>query len=148
MVVLAVTLASGAAIWISESDYIDLQNASGAADFVGHLDAPGRTLLAAGFDIVFSVAYAALGVVGFRTHGAGSRLAAWGAGFLVAGAVSDEIENGFVVANVVRRDTLTDGWVDAMQVPGTTKWMIVPGFLLLLWFIATRSRRDATPAPG
>ena len=140
-VLLAVTVVAGIAIMVTGPNHTDLQMADDADEFRALLGEPGRHLAAALVDVVFAVAYGLLGVVGFRAVGGASLAARLGATAIAAGAVFDEIENVFLVANILGRRTLTDGWVDAMQVPGTLKWVATPGFLLLFAFVIVRAVR-------
>jgi len=142
LAVIAITVGTAIGIQVSEPDYNKIQAAKDAAAFVHLLDEPGRAMLATGFDLLFAAAYGTLGVIGLRAHGVGTRLAAWGTAAVVIGAASDEVENVFVLTNIARRDTLTDGWVDAMQVPGTTKWIAAPGILVLFAFTGRAILRD------
>ena len=135
VLVAVVTAVSGLAIQLAEPDYTSLQTASDAAEFVRLIDSAGRAISATLADVVFALAYGTLGVIGLRAHGRGSRLATAATVLVVVGAASDEVENSLVLANILRRRSLTDGWVDAMQVPGTTKWVAVAGLLVLIGFL-------------
>lgn len=146
-VVAVVTAVAAIGIMVAEPDYTNLQLADSAAEFARLLDHPGPAMLATAFDLLFAVAYGVLGIIGLRAHGRGTALARWATVAIVVGAASDFLENLLVMANIVQRDTLTDGWIDAMQVPGTTKWIATPGFLVLFGYIvrsALERRRPAT----
>jgi hypothetical protein len=140
-VALAVLL-SGLAIFLAEPHYTDLQTADDAGRFVELLDHPRRAILAAGFDIVFAAAYGLLFLIGLRTHSRGRRICPWASAAVVTGALADEVENLLVIANAARRRTVTDGWIDAMQVPGTIKWVAEIGLLVLLGLMLTNWVQD------
>jgi hypothetical protein len=142
VLLLTITIASAIAIMVLEPDYTKLQTAKDAADFQEVLDHPKRAAAAAVADIVFAAGYGLLGVVGFRAHGRGARIATVGAIAIAAGALFDMIENLFVIANVARHESLTDGWIDAMQVPGTLKWAGSAGVLLLFGLMIVRAVQD------
>jgi len=99
------------------------------------LESPARTTLAGLFDIVVAASYGALGWIGLRHHGRGapvSRIAAWA---VVVGASFDQIENILVLRNVAAIETLTDGWVTAMRLPGALSFVAAPAILLLYGYL-------------
>ena len=141
-------------ISLLEPDYTKLQTAADADAFVALLDQPGRAIGAALADMVFALSYGVLGVIGLRVHGGETWYATAGGVAVATGAFFDEIENMFVIANIVARDTITDAWINAMQIPGTLKWIATPGFLLLFGLILVRAvqglairRRARTRSP-
>jgi hypothetical protein len=143
---LVVVIAALAGIRLLEPEYNALQTATDAADFRDALDYPGRAIAAALCDVVFAVGYGLLGIVAFRALGGRSRLATAGVVAIVAGAAFDELENLLVIANIIRRETLTDSWIDAMRIAGVAKWVAILASLALLValliFRATRRGRD------
>ena len=145
---LVATIAGAVAITVLGPHHNDLQMAADADAFRSFLDEPGRHLGAALIDVVFAVSYGLLGMVLFRRVGGSTTLARLGTASVVAGAAFDEIENGFLIRNILGRDSLTDGWVDAMQVPGTLKWVATPGFLLLMGWLIVSKLRGHGPRPG
>ena len=97
------------------------------------------------FDIAFAVGYGLLGLIGLRSIGARGWLARVGALLIVVAALSDEAENLVLLRNIAAHRTLTDGWIDAMQVPGTTKWVGTPAFFVVLVLAvrnAVQSKRE------
>jgi hypothetical protein len=145
---LLATVAGAVAITVVGPNHTDLQLAGSADEFRALLDEPGRHLAAAAIDLVFAACYGLLGVVGLRIVGGSSLLARLGQAVIVAGAAFDEIENVFLLRNIEARDSLTDGWVDAMQVPGTLKWIATPGFLVLIGWLIVSKLRGHGPRPG
>lgn len=139
---------TGIAIGVVGPHHVDLQTAADADAFRSFSTDAGRHVAAALIDVVFAAAYGLLGAVLFRRVGGTSLVARLGTVSVLAGAAFDEIENAFLVRNLLARSSLTDGWVDAMQVPGTLKWVATPGFLLLMgWLVVARLRRHG-PRPG
>jgi hypothetical protein len=136
---LVVTLVALVAIRVLEPNYVDLQLADDADAFRAAITAPGRALAAAVADMVFAAGYGLLGVIGYRAHGGRAAWATAGAVVVAIGALADEAENLFVFANVAGRAELTNGRIDAMQIAGTMKWLIVPGFLGLLVVLIGRA---------
>ena len=129
---LAATIVGAIAIGVLGPHHVDLQSAADADAFRSFArDDPGGHLAAAAVDIAFAVSYGLLGVVGLRRLGGEARWVRIGQALVVVGAGSDVIENVFLLRNISTRDSLTDGWVDAMQVPGTLKWVAAPGIVLL-----------------
>ena len=131
-----------AVILLIEPRHNDLQTADNAADFVKTLD--GHTTastLAALCDVAFAAAYCAVGLEGLRIVGRGSRLAVVGSVLIAVGALCDEIENVFLIRNIANPESLTNGAVDLMQVPGTIKWVGGFGFLILFGLLIQRARQ-------
>jgi hypothetical protein len=143
---LVLVIVSAIAIMVLEPDYSKLQGAKDADEFRSLLDHPGRAMLATIADMIFAVGYGLLGVVGFRAHAPGTLFATIGSFCIAAGATCDEIENVFVLTNIIRREQLTDAWINAMQVPGTFKWIGTVGFLMLFGLLIVRGvqRRTAS----
>jgi hypothetical protein len=143
-VLLAVTVVAAIALTVLEPGYITLQMSTDAPGF-RQIDYPQRATLAALIDIVFAVGYGALGVAGLRAVAGRTTAATLGSIAIAVGALFDEIENVLLIRNIANRDDLTDGWVDAMHVPGALKWIATPGFLLLFGLlIAQRVRARRT----
>jgi hypothetical protein len=136
-------------IFVFGPKHADLQMAHDADAFRSYLEHPGRQLAAACIDVVFAASYGLIGVLGYQAtrFRPAARLA--GIALVAAAALFDEVENGFLIHNIVTRDSLTDGWVDAMQVPGTLKWIGSPALLvLMIWWIVSKLRGDADGAGG
>lgn len=132
---LAVTTAAAIAITVIGPNHNDLQLAASADRFRAELDEPGRHLAAGAIDILFAVAYGTLGFVELGKRAAGRWFGRAAQVLVVVGATADVIENLFLLRNIAARATVSDGWIDAMQVPGTVKWVAAPGFLLLFWLV-------------
>ena len=132
---LAVTVIAGAGIQAFEPDWNDLQMADGADAYRALLDSTGRATAAALSDIVFAAGYGLLGVAGVRSLGGRSPVAVVAAVAIAVGALADEVENVFMIRNINSEATLTDGWIDAMQVFGTIKWIGALGFLYFFFLL-------------
>jgi hypothetical protein len=146
---LAITIGAAVGIQLLEPDYNELQTAPDALAFLYALGGPGRALAASGCDMVFAAGYGTLGVIGMRVWSPARVVARIGTVLIVGSALFDEIENGFLVRNILSRERLTDGWIAAMRVPGTLKWMGSPVFLILLLVLARRElRRRSTMPPA
>ena len=135
-------------IMVVGPEHDELQLAVDAAAFRSHLEHPGRQLAAALLDVLFAASYGLLGIVGYRVVRFSERARAVGITLVAVGAGCDEIENGFLIRNIVARASVTDGWIDAMQVPGTLKWVATPGFLLLMGWLIVSKLRGHGPRPG
>lgn len=64
---------------------------------------------------------------------------------IALGAACDELENLFLLGNIARRRTVSDGWILAMRIPGSLKWAAAPGFLLLFALLIARAVRRTAP---
>lgn len=124
-------VALGVAIFVSAPRYNDAQRAGDVAAFRAVVEAgpPWRFVLAAVLDQAFAVAYGLLGLgIGWRERPGEGR--AWlrvrsAAGTVILlGALCDVAENTLVMANIGRRDTLTDGWIEVMRALGDLKWLL------------------------
>ena len=134
---LGVTILSAIAIVVLGPHHNDLQLAGSADAFrrllvIDGRDQSGRHIAAAVADVVFAAAYGRLGFAVVQAlRDPPQRLANAGATLLGLGAIFDELENAVLIRNIVGRRTLTDGWVDAMQYPGTVKWIGGVGVVIL-----------------
>lgn len=137
---LAITVLAGIGIAVFGPNHMELQMADGADAFRDHLDGPTRHLVAALFDVVFAAGYGLLGVAVLRAIDARGLPGTVAAVTILAGALFDEIENVFLIANIARHEVLTDGWITAMQVPGTLKWIGSIGFVILFVLLILRWR--------
>jgi hypothetical protein len=141
-VVLAVTIAAAVGINLFELAYNRLQTAPNAAAFQHTLGNQARAIAATCCDIVFAAGYATLGLIALRVLDVPRRLALPAAALIVASAVFDEVENLVLIRNIVAEDTLTDGWIRVMRIPGTLKWIGSPIFVVLLVALARRFIRQ------
>lgn len=132
------TVVGAVAISVISPDHNELQLAEDAVSFRAALSDRGRALAGAVIDVGFAATYGLLGLAAIRASRSRGALAGVSAGLIVAAALFDELENIVLIANIVRHDDLTDGWITAMQVPGTLKWLGAPGFLLLLGLLIAR----------
>jgi len=131
LVPLVVVAAALVVIGALEPHYSALQRARDIAHFRALLDHPGRAMGATAADIVFTIAYAALGVV--LAGALGNRfLAALGAAAIVIAATCDEVENGLLFHNIVTRASINNHWLDAMRLAGVAKWTGVALFAAVL----------------
>lgn len=131
--VLAITILSGAAIFVAFPDYVDLQSAPSPDEFLGVLgDATPRATAAAVMDLVFSLAYGMLGVLAFAWVASGvPRLI--GTIAIVGAALADEVENAFVLLALRDGSDLKASTIDAMSTAGGIKWgLIVTAVVLFL----------------
>lgn len=144
---LALTVLGGIAINVVGPNHVDLQNAGDADAFRDLVEPAGRHIASAVIDVGFSVVYALLAVAALAALRAPRAAALAGSGLVVAGAAFDEIENVLLLSNVVRSEQVTDGWIRAMQVPGTLKYLFVPGFLVVLGTLVWRALHRS-PAAG
>ena len=140
-ILLAVVIVSAVGIQLFEPDYTKLQTAKDAADFRQILDSRSRAVSATISDIVFAAAYGTLGVLLMRSVAGRSLMGRLGAISIAAAAVFDELENLLLLRNIAGYRSLTDGQIDLMQVPGTLKWIGIPGFLLLFFLLIRRAIR-------
>ena len=145
---LVVTVVAGAGIQAFEPDWNDLQMADDADAYRAILDSTGRATAAALCDVVFAAGYGLLGVAGVRSLGGRARVAIAAAGAIALGALADEVENLFMIRNINSEGTLTDGWVDAMQVFGTIKWIGALGFLYFFFLLIRRALDRRATAGG
>ena len=143
----AITIGAALGIQVFEPDYNKLQTAPDALAFLHALGGSGRALAATTCDIVFAAGYGILGAIGMRVWSPARVVARIGTVLIVASALFDEIENGFLVRNILSRERLTDGWIAAMRVPGTLKWAGSPAFLILLLALARRELRRRSTVP-
>jgi len=140
---------SAIAIFVVGPNHDELQMAKDADAFRSYLEHPGRQLSAAFIDLVFAASYGLIGVFGYQATRFRPAARRAGIALVAAAALFDEVENGFLIHNIVARDTLTNGWVDAMQVPGTLKWIGSPALLvLMIWWIVSKLRGHADGAGG
>jgi hypothetical protein len=99
--------------------------------------------------VVFAAGYGLLGLVGLRALGSKGALAKIGAVVIAAAALFDESENVLLISNIARRRTLTDGWIYAMRIPGTLKWVGSPVLLVVFVALISRAlRRDSGHRPS
>jgi hypothetical protein len=138
---LAVTVVAAIGISLFDSSYNMLQTATDAAGFRRALGSHNRAFAATGCDIVFAVGYGGLGLVALRALDPPRRLALAAAVVVVASSLFDELENLILMRNVTSAQTLTNGWITVMRVPGTLKWIGSPIFLVLLIATARRALR-------
>ena len=96
--VLALVVVAGAAIWLLEPNYLDLQAASTTDEFLGVIGGDRRRAMAAATaDVVFALGYALLGVIAYRHVVEG--VARWiGTGLVIGAAVADETTTAIVVS--------------------------------------------------
>ncbi|MEN3272827.1 MAG: hypothetical protein V7636_1588 [Actinomycetota bacterium] len=139
---LAAAIVTAAVLTVVGPDHAGLQMAADADAFRAKLTHPGRELAAALIDVGFAASYGLLGIVGYRMTTFRSSIKRFAIALVALGALCDEIENMFLVRNITERRTLSDGWVDAMKVPGTLKWIGSPALLVLMvWAIGRAVRR-------
>ena len=139
--ILLVTTVAGAAIFAFYPDYNTLQMSKDANDFTQVLGGDsGRATVANLSDMVFALAYGALGVVAFNGLASGT-VALNGSMLAVGAALADEIENVLVLLNI-HTDSLTNGKVGAMTTVGLVKWMLVGAAIMMLIVVAVRARRS------
>lgn len=124
--------------------WTELQLAASADSFRQLTADSTRTVISAAFDIVIAASYGALGLIAIdkaqsqRKRG----LATVAAVGIVIGAAFDEIENGIVLLNLARRDSLTDALIDAMRAAGAFKLAAFVGaFVWIVLLIGERLRR-------
>ena len=139
VIVLAVTVAAAIGINVFDSSYNTLQTAADATHFRRALGSHTRALAATGCDMVFALGYGALGLVAVRVLDPPRRLALVAGVGVVGSSLFDELENLILLRNITSAQTLTDGWITVMRVPGTLKWIGSPIFLVLLIAIARRA---------
>lgn len=149
-VLVATWLGLGVAIFLVAPHYNDAQRAGDPATFraVVEVGAPWRFALAAVIDLGFALAYGLLGLaVGWRERpGEGRcwrRVRQTAGVAVVLGALCDIAENLVVLANIAGRETLTQGWIDAMRTLGDLKWLLGLGgaAVLLVALTADALRR-------
>lgn len=129
---LLMTVVALVGILVLKPDYVALQTADDADAFRRVLgDDQTRAFLAGWCDIVFTFGYGLLGVIGFRALATG-RLALAGVLLTVGAAVTDQVENAFVLLNVSRADSTTDAWINAMTAVGVVKIVLFVAALVLL----------------
>jgi hypothetical protein len=141
-VLLGVTIVAAIGIQILEPDYNKLQTAANADAFRATLgDEKAGAIAATLCDFVFAAGYGTLAVIAFRALSDGpGRLV--GIALLGGAAVFDEIENVFVLTNLSRAATTTDGWITAMTSVGYVKWTAgILGSLCLAGFAIARLAR-------
>ncbi len=138
------------AIALLEPRYTDLQDAPSALRFVEGLDHPARAVAAALADALFAVSYATVGVLGLQALGRGSPTALVGLMTVAFGAAADLAESGYLIANVVGRDHLSNDDIVLMQVFGSVKWVALLGYfvLLVLLLLTARNRWRARQQGG
>jgi hypothetical protein len=122
--------------------YPGLQMASSAADFRDTLD--GHTARATGAvigDMAFTLGYTLLALAVCEILGR-SRLAIAATVAVVFGGIMDVVENALVQRNVSSYRTIDNGDIDAMQVPGTLKWAVIIGGLVLIALVIRRAVRS------
>ena len=141
-VLLAAAVVTAVVLTVVGPQHANLQMAANADAFRAKLAHPGRELASALLDFLFAASYGLLGIVGYRMTGFRPSIKRVAVVVIAIGALCDEIENVFLVRNIAKRRTLTDGWVDAMQVPGTLKWIASPVLLvLMIWAVGRAVRR-------
>jgi len=144
---LLATVVTAVGILVIGPHHDELQMAADADAFRSYLQHPGRELAAALIDVGFAASYGLLGIVGYRMTPFRPSVRDLAIGVVAFAALCDEIENLFLVRNIAARASLTDGWVTAMQVPGTLKWVGAPALaVLMVWAILTRFRSHGTGA--
>jgi hypothetical protein len=137
--VLAFTVVAFVAIGASFIDYPGLQMASSADDFRATLDGhTARASAAVIGDMAFSLGYSLLALAVCEILNR-SRAAVVATALVLFGGVMDVVENAFVFRNVNSHETIGDGAIDAMQVPGTLKWFGVFGGLVLIVLVIQRA---------
>lgn len=138
---IALAVAALAAIAVLGPEYIDLQRATDADAFRELLpdDQRDRYMAAAVADVVFAAAYA---FVALSFVAPGSLLSRAGAWFAVSGAVFDEGENVFVLANVRKEEAITDSAVMVMRTLGEIKGVTLGIGVILLLMSAIERRRS------
>ena len=131
-------------------EWNSIQTAEEVPRFLALTEGGARVIASAGCDVLFAATYGVLGFVGSRRWGTGP-LASVAAVMIVVGAAFDELENAALIANVLRGDSLSQAWLDAMRALGTLKYIAAPGVLILNGFlvhaaIRRRSARRSTPS--
>ncbi len=143
------------AIAVTAPRYNDAQRAGDPETFRSVVEAgtPWRFVVAAVLDLGFAVVYGLIGLaIGWRTRAdesPGRRRVRHLAGIaVVLGALSDLAENVVVIANVARRDALTQGWVDVMRTLGNLKWLLgLGGAAVLAVLLVGDALRRRTAQP-
>jgi hypothetical protein len=139
---LLVTIVAAVATPLFDPKYNSLQTAHDAIAFRHALQHPARAIAATTCDVVFAAGYGLLGLVGLwaiEAHGVAKQFATV---VIAAAALFDELENLLLTSNVVRRRTITNGWIYAMRVPGTLKWIGSPVLLVVLIAVVRRAIRS------
>lgn len=111
-------------------------DAEAARSIVGH--DRGRYVLAVIADVLFATSY---GLTAFAiTNRTG--LPRWAPALVVLGAILDQLENVFVLANVLWVDSIGDATVDIMRTIGTVKiWALVAGVVGMIGGVAVLLHR-------
>jgi hypothetical protein len=147
-VVLALAVVTAIGIFVVGPQHDELQMAANAEVFRANLEHPGRQLAAAIIDLAFAASYGLLAFMGYRMAPFRPALRRAAIAIVAFAAACDEIENGFLIRNILARRSLTDAWVDAMQVPGTLKWIGSPAVaVVMVWAIARVIRRSPSVSP-
>lgn len=138
---IALAVVALVAIWLLGPEYTNLQRAADAEAFRELLpdDQRERYLGAGVADLVFAAAYA---FVALSFVAPGSLLSRAGAWFVVTGAVFDEAENVFVLANVRKEEAITDSAVMVMRTLGEIKTVTLGIGIVLLLLSAVERRRS------
>ncbi len=141
--VLALVVVAGAAIWLLEPDYLELQAASTTDEFLGVLGGDRRRAMAAATaDVVFALGYALLGVIAYRHVAEG--VARWiGTGLVIGAAVADEIENAMLLLAARDGSAVSLSTIDAMGAAGSVKWGLFSAAIVLLMALALQRRLEA-----
>lgn len=129
------------AIAVLGPEYVGLQRATDAEAFRELLpdDHRERYMAAAVADLVFAAAYAFVALSFVAPSSLLSRAGAW---FVVSGAVFDEAENVFVLANVRKEEAITDSAVMVMRTLGEIKTVTLAIGVILLLLSAIERRRS------
>ena len=131
---------SGAAIWLLEPNYLDLQTASTPDEFLGILGGGQRRAMAAALaDMVFALGYAVLGVMAFQ-HVADGVARGIGMGLIIGAAVADEIENAMVLLAARDGSDVSLSTIDVMGTAGSVKWGLLTAAVVLLMALALQRR--------
>lgn len=138
--VLALVVVSGAAIWLLEPNYLDLQTASTPDEFLGVLGGGQRRAMAAAIaDMVFALGYALLGVIAFQQVADGVARGI-GMSLIIGAAVADEIENAMVLLAARDGGGASVSTIDVMGTAGSVKWGLLTAAIVLLMALALQRR--------
>ncbi len=138
--ILAVLVVSGAAIWLLEPNYLDLQAATTGDEFLGVLgDGRRRAAAAAVADVVFTAGYGLLGVLAFQ-HVALGVTRGIGMALTIGAAAADEVENVLVLIALHQRGDVSASILGGIGAAGSTKWGLATAAVVLLMALTLQDR--------
>ncbi|MGA8851838.1 MAG: hypothetical protein WB508_08970 [Aeromicrobium sp.] len=138
--VIALAVVSGAAIWLLEPNYLDLQTSATPDEFLGVLGGGQRRAMAAAIaDMVFALSYALLGVMAFGQVAYGVARGI-GTGLIISAAAADEVENVMVLMAARDGSSVSVSTIDVMGTAGSVKWGLLTASVVLLMALALQHR--------